>query len=231
MAARRPGGEMSTRPLHFIIIADTSYSMQGEKIASLNFAIRESLPYLARVADDNPNATVWVRCLSFDSSVKWHIEDPVRADKVKWDDLRVGGITKMGEAMCVLADALKIENLGDRALPPVLVLLSDGQPSDDFQAGLVVLMKQPWARKAVRLAIAIGEDADENVLRAFIDGELPVLTARNSDQLTGFIKWASTAVVASASSPTSQAVGSGPVPNVPVPLPPADLLVSATAVW
>jgi uncharacterized protein YegL len=40
-----------------------------------------------------------------------------------------------------------------RALPPVLVLISDGQPTDDFEAGLATLMAEPWARKAVRLAV------------------------------------------------------------------------------
>ncbi len=48
----------------------------------------------------------------------------------------------------------------ERALPPVLVLISDGQPTDDFDTGLSTLMRQPWAQKAVRLAIAMGHDAD-----------------------------------------------------------------------
>ena len=49
--ANRPGGEMATRPLHFIWIVDCSGSMAGEKIQALNFAVREALPEMIKVAD------------------------------------------------------------------------------------------------------------------------------------------------------------------------------------
>ena len=44
---RMPGGGISRRPLHFIILADCSGGMKGEKIQSLNFAIADMLPHLA----------------------------------------------------------------------------------------------------------------------------------------------------------------------------------------
>ena len=41
----RPGGELATRPLHFIWIADCSGSMAVDgKIQSLNTAIKEAIP-------------------------------------------------------------------------------------------------------------------------------------------------------------------------------------------
>ncbi|HXI19313.1 MAG TPA: tellurium resistance protein, partial [Chloroflexota bacterium] len=53
---RRPGGELATRPLHFIWITDCSGSMKSSgKIQSLNTAIREATPHMQRVADENPN--------------------------------------------------------------------------------------------------------------------------------------------------------------------------------
>ena len=36
---RMPGGGIARRPLHFIILADCSGGMKGEKIQALNFAI------------------------------------------------------------------------------------------------------------------------------------------------------------------------------------------------
>ncbi len=36
----------------------------------------------------------------------------------------------------------------DRALPPVLVLISDGQPTDSLKKELAELMDQPWGKKA-----------------------------------------------------------------------------------
>ena len=49
----RPGGELATRPLHFIWIADCSGSMAVDgKIQSLNTAIKEAIPNMQQVADD-----------------------------------------------------------------------------------------------------------------------------------------------------------------------------------
>ena len=51
----RPGGELATRPLHFIWIADCSGSMAVDgKIQSLNTAIKEAIPNMQDVADENP---------------------------------------------------------------------------------------------------------------------------------------------------------------------------------
>jgi len=92
-----------------------------------------------------------------------------------------------------------------RGVAPVLVLISDGQPTDDFKSGLSVLQKQPWAKKAVRLAIGIGADVDLNVLQQFIGtSEIKPLTANNPDILARYIRWVSTAVLESVSAPASQ---------------------------
>ena len=87
---KRPGGALATRPLHFIWIADCSGSMHGEKISSLNFAIREALPAMRSVADENPNAEILCRAISFDTNAKWHIKQPTSIDKFDWIDLPVG---------------------------------------------------------------------------------------------------------------------------------------------
>jgi uncharacterized protein YegL len=128
----------------------------------------------------------------------------------------------LGKALTILADQLKVPPMTDRALPPVLVLLSDGQPTDDFASGLRALMDQPWGKKAVRIAIALGEDADHEVLQKFIGHpELKPLQANNPEALVKLIKWASTAVLKSASSPASQLKDSAAAGiNVPVPAPP-----------
>ena len=45
-----PGGAIATRPLHFIWILDTSGSMMGDKIQSLNFAIHEAIKPIQKEA-------------------------------------------------------------------------------------------------------------------------------------------------------------------------------------
>jgi uncharacterized protein YegL len=118
----------------------------------------------------------------------------------------------------------------ERGLPPVLVLVSDGEPTDDFRNGLRRLLAEPWGRRAVRIAIAIGDDASLPLLAEFIsDPEIKPLRAANAHQLHDFIRWASTAVLMTASSPpilpqADRGVSEGvPIPSSGiVPSQPAD---------
>lgn len=202
---KRPGGKLATRPLHFIWIADCSGSMGHDgKIQALNTAIREAIPHMKKISSENPNADIIVRAVLFSDEAAWHISPGVRVEDFAWVDLSAGGVTNMGEALSLVADELSIPPMTDRALPPVLVLISDGRPTDDYAAGLMKLLKQPWGKKAVRLAVSIGEDADDIVLQQFIGRkDIYPLQANNPEALITHIRWISTAVLKSASSPAS----------------------------
>jgi uncharacterized protein YegL len=229
-----PGGPISNRPLHFIWILDTSGSMMGDKIQSLNFAIREAIQPMRDSAGENPEAQVLVRAVTFSSGARWHLPTPTPVADFKWTDVKASGVTDMGKALALVAEQLRMPPMEPKALPPVLMMISDGQPTDDFGSGLKKLMAEQWAQKAVRLAIAIGKDADVNVLSKFIGhSELQPLLANNSPALVNYIKWASTVAVKAASSPASQPVGGkiGANNNV-VPIPaPAGAPAPGSAVW
>lgn len=220
--SNRPGGALATRPLQFIWIVDCSGSMEGKKIETVNFAIREAIPAMQEVARENPNAQIVVRAIRFSDSAQWHVSQPTDVNDFKWPDLTADGVTDMGKAMELLAEALRMENMPPRGLPPVLVLVSDGQPTDDFEGGLRNMMAQPWGVKAVRLAIGIGDDTDYDVLQKFIGNkEIKVIKAENARDLVKKIKWASTVPLKAASNPASRTQEQGdPVGNVPIPAPP-----------
>lgn len=233
--AKLPGGALASRPLHFIWIADCSGSMGVDgKIQALNHAIREAIPHMQQVAAENPNAQVLVRALAFSDGARWHIAQPAPIADFRWADLKAGGTTDMGHALKLVAEQLAPETMPSRALPPVLVLISDGQPTDNFDAGLRNLMDQPWGKKAVRIAIAIGDDADHAVLQKFIGHpEFKPLQANNADTLVRYIRWASTEVLKSASAPASQVAGAAITTNVPLPIAPepSSLPSAAADVW
>jgi uncharacterized protein YegL len=221
--AKLPGGPLATRPLHFIWILDCSASMlEGGKIQSLNFAIRESIPAMQSEAAQNPHAQVVVRAITFADSVQWHIPTPVPVVDFQWSDVGASGLTPMGKALSMVADVLHMPPMEDRALAPVLVLISDGYPTDDFSAGLQKLMNEPWGRKAIRIAIAIGSDADIDVLQKFIGNvEIKPLQANNPESLVRYIRWASTTPVKASSMPASRAVtvqAGGQLGGAPVPV-------------
>jgi len=255
-----PNVQLSKRPLHFIYICDCSGSMQANgKMQALNQAIRQSLPGMADVARQNPEARVLVRAVSFSHQARWHVAEPTPVEQLQneWVDLQAEGLTAMGDALALVAAALRTPPMEQRALPPVLVLISDGAPTDDFEAGLQTLLREPWAQKAVRLAIAVGHDADLETLQQFIGPEprsaaaepagaiaggdrLPgepigrsgrrPLQASNATTLAQYIQWASTAVVGSASMPVSQ-VGSPSPQQGNVPLPDLPPTVIGQVVW
>jgi uncharacterized protein YegL len=236
MLMKTPGGALSTRPLHFIWLVDTSGSMSYDgKIQALNNAIREAIPHMQQVAEDNPNAQVLIRSITFSSGAMWNIPKPTPVADFQWEDVKADGVTDLGNALFMVADQLRMPPMNERALPPVLVLLSDGQPTDEFDAGLTALMKEPWGQKSVRVAIALGADADHDTLQKFIGNpQMRPLQANNPEALVRHIKWASTAVLKAASTPVQAApavVAPPPVASAPpvgtAPPPPAAVAAPA----
>lgn len=234
----RPGGEMASRPLHFLFLCDGSGSMSvNGKIEALNAAIREAIPKMQEVAKENVHAQVFVRAIKFADRPEWHIGVPVKVEDLVWTDLTAGGLTALGSALELAAEQLKVSVMPERGLPPVLVLITDGEPTDDFRNGLRRLFAEPWGKHAVRIAIAIGDEAKISVLEEFIaDPEIKPLLARNADQLHGYIRWASTVVLQAASSPPSGtrkvSPEGGPAVHVPVAAPAAPTDPSTAAdVW
>jgi uncharacterized protein YegL len=227
-----PGGAISNRPLRFFWVLDVSGSMAGEKIGQLNHSIREALPAMKASAAENPHAAVEVRAMTFGSGYRWMTPQAIPLESFTWADVSINGITDMGAAMKAMAAELAVGNMPERGLPPVIVLVSDGQPTDDFDSGLKALLAEPWGKRAVRMAIAIGDDADLDVLRRFINHpEIEPLVAHNAGDLAQFIRYASTTVLKSASAPASQTPRDAMmgVPPPPPPPPPTDS--TADDVW
>jgi uncharacterized protein YegL len=206
---KRPGGGLAGRPLHFIFIADCSGSMQADgKIQALNNAIREAIPHLRDLAARNPHAQILVRALAFSSGTRWHVAEPTPVERLIWPDLLAYGYTDLGAALTEVASVLRSPPMEPRSLPPALVLVSDGEPTDDFEAGIAALMAEPWGAKAVRLAIGIGRDADTDVLQRFIGRpDIRPVTAAHPEQLVQLIRWASTVASRAASTPAVDPAG------------------------
>jgi uncharacterized protein YegL len=198
-----PGGGISRRPLHLIVLADCSGSMglpKGEKMQALNWAISNMLPLLADWERDQEKAAVMVRALAFANEPVWHVEEPTPVAELVWQPLQAvpRGQTNLAPALRLVADALSPGKLERRALRPAIILVTDGIPTDrteDLMAALATLQATPAARAAVRLAVAIGRDARSEALDRFIsDPEVPVLVADNTDEIVDRLVAASIAV-------------------------------------
>lgn len=132
-----------TMVLFFLV--DTSGSMSGEKIGSLNDAIRETVPDLNDLSINNADAAIKIAALSFDSSVKWLYSEPIDSENFQWNDLYANGTTNLGAALSELNSKLSKSTFLSEAAgsyAPVIILLSDGGPTDNFKGELQNIKKQ-----------------------------------------------------------------------------------------
>lgn len=193
-----PDGTPVKRPLHFFWLADYSGSMTGKKIATLNQAIREALPEVRKAVANHPAVQIMMRAIKFSDNADWHVgPDAVAIEQFAWPELRTAGGTSTSQAIRLLASELTSEKMPRRGYPPVCILISDGlctDPPEEYTASISELSKLPWGIKAVRLAIAIGDESDysEAELLKFVNQpEIGVLKAHSPGELVNYIKWAS----------------------------------------
>lgn len=203
---RRITAKLAERELHFFWLVDASGSMSVDgKMAQLNTAIRGAIEPLREEAARGVGVAVLVRAVVFAHDASWHISEPTPLDEFEWDDVAIveKGTTELGRAIDVVTEELVALEAHGRGVPPVMVLVSDGRPTDfkepTFGAAMRRLDSTLWGRKASRIAIGIGADADEETLRRFIGhDEVDPIQVDNPGDLVNYIRWATTEVVGSA---------------------------------
>ena len=72
---------------------------------------------------------------------------------------------------------------------PVFIHLSDGDPTDNFEHELKKLQGNNWFRSGVKVAIAIGNDANREILKKFTGSDESVLTVHNKEDLKALIRF------------------------------------------
>jgi|SRR5579859_7351153 len=196
-----PGGGVARRPLHFIVMADCSGSMKGEKMQALNYALRSMLPHLVVWERDQLQAELLIRILAFATVPQWHVADPLPvADLIgAWQNLAYvyQGRTNMGAAFREVGSVLGPDKLERRALRPAILLITDGLPTDPpggFETGLAALTSSAAGRASLRVAVAIGRDANSEPLNRFRSPDAPILVADSTDEIVDRLVAASIAV-------------------------------------
>src|ERR1700753_1753929 len=86
--SRMPGGGISRRPLHLIILADCSGGMKGEKIQALDYAISDMLPHPEEWEQAQEQAQVFARAIAFATEPRWHIGQPTPVSGIRWKPLQ-----------------------------------------------------------------------------------------------------------------------------------------------
>jgi uncharacterized protein YegL len=143
-----------------LILADTSGSMAQEgKISALNRGLRELVAGCAARAEP-----VEIAVIAFADEARLALPfTPAAA--VAWIDLVAGGGTRLAPAFAMAAHLLSALPGAD-TMRPLLVLVSDGYPADRDGDRLPDSLQRIAADRA---ALAIGPDADIEMLARFVD--------------------------------------------------------------
>ena len=128
------------RQMVLFFVVDTSGSMQGTKIGAVNTAIREVLPELKDAGGSDVDLKV--ACLTFSSGCKWMYSTPIASDSFQWNNVDANGVTDLGSACRELSEKLSKHGFlkaPSGSVAPAILLMSDGEPTNDFEYGLNVI--------------------------------------------------------------------------------------------
>lgn len=191
----------AARPLPVILLADTSGSMEADgKMDALNTAVAEMIAAFAE--EDAAQAEIQLAVVTFGLEVRLH-QPLTPAGKVSWQPLRAAGRTPMAAAFDLATDLIEDRTrIPSRAYRPTVILVSDGvptgddgRPTDNWKAPLARLLGSERAGKAQRFALAIGADADREMLAEFLaDPEGCVFEAHESRRIKSFFRWVTMSV-------------------------------------
>lgn len=147
------------------LMVDTSGSMDGAGIGAVNDTVANIISLIGQQQNVHPERTLTVEALLFGDTARWLYPAAKPIEEFVWKDLDSGGLTAMGAAFGLLRERVAA-NAADH-LPPVTVIITDGGPTDEYEQNLAALLAEPAFADTIRLAIAIGDDADYDVLQQF----------------------------------------------------------------
>lgn len=193
------------KPLPVILLLDVSGSMGGEKIQNLNEAVSDMLDVFR--GNETSETEIWVSIITFGSEVTLH-QHLASANDIEWHALTAGGTTPLGVALGMAKAMIEDKDVvPSRAYRPAVVLVSDGQPDNGWKGALREFVNEGRSAKCDRMAMAIGADADESVLGAFIEEtQNPLFYAENARQLRDFFKFVTMSVTIRTKSQTPNTI-------------------------
>ncbi|HBB70994.1 MAG TPA: hypothetical protein DCZ71_00095 [Ruminococcus sp.] len=180
---------VSRKSLVIFFLIDTSGSMKGKKMGELNTVMEELIPEIRRVGEADTDVKVAV--LTFSTSVRWMYSTPISIEEFEWARLRADGVTSMGEAFRELSVRMSRNsflNSPSLSFAPVIFLMTDGYPSDDYKSGLKALQGNSWYKFGLKAALGIGSEANDDMLAEFTGSKDTVVHAYSGSQLAQMIK-------------------------------------------
>lgn len=206
------------RRLPVYLLLDTSGSMSGEPIEAVKTGVQALVSSLRQ--DPHAAETAYLSIVTFDSDARQLVPLTDLA-MFQPPPLQVTGFTSLGAGLATLADCIKREVVKTSAdvkgdWKPLIFLMTDGVPTDDWQAGLELLRA---VKTGSIVACAAGPGADAEMLKGITE---TVVKLDDLDQgsIRAFFKWVSSSI-----SVRSQRVDQGAAGQNDLPPPPPEVNV------
>ena len=211
------------RRLPVYLLLDTSGSMTGEPIE----AVKNGVQMMMHSLRQNPQAieTAYVSIITFDTDAKQIIPLTDLAS-FQMVDIKAQGVTSLGAALSLLAEKLNsevskttLEQKGD--WKPLIFIMTDGIPTDDWQPGLNQLKS---VSKGLIVGCAAGSGADDSVLRQITESVVRLDNA-DAESISQFFKWVTASISTSSTKVEDSGIDLTKMDQLPPP--PSELVIVA----
>lgn len=207
------------RRLPVYLLLDCSGSMYGEPIE----AVKNGVQTLISTLRSDPYAleTAYISIITFDTNAK-QVTPLTELAAFQQPNIDASGCTALGGALSLLAQKVDSEVTKTTAdvkgdWKPLVFLMTDGEPTDDLQAGINEFKKRKFG---MVVACAAGQGANTDKLKQITENVVRLDTA-DSATIKAFFKWVSASV--SASSKSIEDTGSEATTMSELPPPPPEV--------
>ena len=182
------------RPLPVVIAIDRSGSMsENGKIDALNIALKDFIDSIKE--EDSNKAEIHIGLYSFGGDNATCDMPLTSSNQVSAPAYQAQGKTPMGGVFTLLKELIEDKSLiPSRSYKPTIVLLTDGLPTDEWQKPMTELINEGRSSKAFRIAMAIGDDADKNMLSKFVSTPDYLVTGENARDIRKFFRFVTMSV-------------------------------------
>lgn len=183
---------VQARTLPVILLLDTSGSMHGDKIEVLNESVSEMIAELTSV--DAGHGFITLTVIAFGGEAASIIERNVPVGSISFTPLKASGRTPMGQAFTLARELVEDrDEISSRSYRPTIALVSDGQPVPALDDELQALVDSDRGSKSSRFALAVGADADREMLARFASNG-NVHEASEATEIRHFLQWVTNTV-------------------------------------